>query len=118
MTVRDAQLTRRIVQYCCEIEKTIEYFGADEERFFADFIMRNAIAMPLQQISELATHVSDGFISEHDEIPWKQIKGMRTWFAHQYWNLNCATVWATAREDIPALKEQCQNILDDECIEE
>ena len=72
MTVRDAQLTRRIEQYCLEIAKTIEYFGADEERFFADFIMRNAIAMPLQQIGELATHVSAAFISEHDEIPWSR----------------------------------------------
>ena len=113
MTDRNIQLLQRIVHYCAEIEATIEYFGADEKRFRSDFIMRNAIAMPLQQIGELATHLTDDFITTHGEIPWKQIKGMRTWFAHQYWNMNHATVWATVREDIPALKEQCETILKD-----
>lgn len=114
MNARDAQLMRRIIQYCDEIEATIGYFGASEERFHSDFIMRNAIAMPLQQIGELATHMTDTFIMEHGEIPWKQIKGMRTWFAHQYWNLNHSTVWATAQEDIPALKAQCERLLAEE----
>lgn len=118
MTARDAQLIKRILQYCSEIEQTVDYFGADEKRFLSDFIMRNAISMPLQQIGELATHMTDAFLAEHGEIPWKQIKGMRTWFAHQYWNLNYATVWATAMEDIPALKAQCEKLLADESIEE
>ena len=43
--------------------------------------------MPLQQIGELATHVGDDFIEASGGIPWKQIRGMRTWFAHQYWDI-------------------------------
>ena len=112
MTERDSQLLQRIIQYCCEIEQTVEYFGSDEKRFMTDVIMRNAISMPLQQIGELATHMTDDFIAEHEVIPWKQIKGMRTWFAHQYWNLNYATVWATVQEDIPVLKAQCEKLLE------
>ena len=111
MQTRDRQLLERIIHYCAEIETTLDYFGRDEQRFNSDFIMRNALAMPLQQIGELATHLTDTFLAEHGEIPWKQIKGMRTWFAHQYWNMNNETVWATMLEDIPALKEQCESIL-------
>ena len=102
-----------MLEYCREIAGTLAYFGGDEQRFYGDFIMRNALAMPLQQIGELATNVSEEYIAAHGEVPWKQIKGMRTWFAHQYWNMNHATVWATVREDIPALKEQCETILKD-----
>ena len=75
--------------------------------------MRNALSMPLQQIGELATHVTDATAAASGDVPWKQIKGMRTWFAHQYWNMNHATVWATVQEDIPALKAQCETILRD-----
>ena len=45
---RDEQLVVRMIEYCDEIAHTLAYFGGDEERFYADFIMRNALSMPLQ----------------------------------------------------------------------
>ena len=97
--------------YCREIQGTLDYFGRDEQRFYADYIMRNALSMPLQQIGELATHVSDDFIAAHTAIPWKQIKGMRTWFAHQYWDMSFDKIWVTLTEDVPELLRQCEAIL-------
>ena len=88
MTSRDRQLIERIISYCDEIQGTLTFFGNSEEGFNSDYIMRNALSMPLQQIGELATHITDSFAAEHREIPWKQIKGMRTWFAHQYWDMS------------------------------
>lgn len=104
MPTRDEQLVRRMLEYCNEIAGTLSYFGNDEQRFYSDYIMRNALAMPLQQIGELATHVTDGFIAVHGNIPWKQIKGMRTWFAHQYWDMSFDKIWVTLTEDVPGLK--------------
>ena len=97
--------------YCREIQGTLDYFGRDEQRFYVDYIMRNALSMPLQQIGELATHVSDDFIAAHTAIPWKQIKGMRTWFAHQYWDMSFDKIWVTLTEDVPELLRQCEAIL-------
>lgn len=110
MAVRDALLVARMVEYCEEIIGTLSYFDSDEQRFFSDYIMRNALSMPLQQIGELATHVSDSFISGTPSIPWKQIKGMRTWFAHQYWDMNYETVWVTLTEDIPDLRRKLERL--------
>ena len=107
---RDEQLVVRMIEYCDEIAHTLAYFGGDEERFYADFIMRNALSMPLQQIGELATHVSDGYIAEHGDIPWRQIKGMRTWFAHQYWDMSFDKIWVTLMEDVPDLKARLERI--------
>ena len=112
MATRDQQLVERIISYCKEIQGTLDYFGRDEQRFYSDYIMRNALSMPLQQIGELATHVSDAFISEHRSIPWKQIKGMRTWFAHQYWDMSFNVIWVTLTEDIPELQKQCEKLLE------
>lgn len=82
----------------------------DELRFKSEYTMRNALAMPLQQIGELATHVTDEFIDAHSEIPWKQIKGMRTWFAHQYWDMSFDKIWVTLTEDVPDLKMKLERI--------
>lgn len=111
MPTRDEQLVERMLGYCEEIEGTLSYFGRDESRFESDYIMRNALAMPLQQIGELATHVTEAFIAAHDGIPWKQIKGMRTWFAHQYWDMSCDKIWVTLTEDVPELKANLEKMI-------
>ena len=108
MPTRDEQLVARMLEYCREIEGTLDYFGRDEKRFFSDYIMRNALSMPLQQIGELATHVTEAFVAANSQIPWKQIKGMRTWFAHQYWDMSLDRVWVTLMEDVPELRRNLE----------
>ena len=61
-----------------------------------------------QQIGELATHVSEAYIAAHGEVPWKQIKGMRTWFAHQYWDMSFDMIWVTLTEDVPDLRSKLE----------
>ena len=70
--------------------------------------MRNALSMPLQQVGELATHVTEAFAAANPQIPWKQIKGMRTWFAHQYWDMSLDRVWVTLMEDVPELRRNLE----------
>ena len=45
------------------------------------------------------------------EIPWKEMKGMRTWVAHQYLDMDAAVIWAVAKEDLPPLRAFCDNWL-------
>lgn len=106
VTSRNEQIVHRMIEYCTEVEGTLNYFQRDAQRFNSDYIMRNALCMPLQQIGELATHVTDEFAAEHGEIPWRQIKGMRTWFAHQYWDMSFDQIWVTLIEDVPDLKRK------------
>ena len=108
MSAHNARIAARMIDYCDEITHTLRYFGGDEQRFHADFIMRNALCMPLQQIGELATHVTDDFMAANPEIPWRQIKGMRTWFAHQYWDMSFDMIWVTLTEDVPDLRSKLE----------
>ena len=109
---RDAEVIRHILRYCREIEQAVERFGDDKAVFMGDAVYRNAVAMPVQQIGELAKHLSDGFPEAHPEIPWKQIKGMRTWFAHQYLNMDRDVIWDVLKQGIPPLKHFCETWLD------
>ena len=116
---RDISIIRHMFKYCLEIEEAMACFGGDEEVFMQNAVFRNAVSMPIQQIGELAKHLSDDFIASYTEIPWRQIKGMRDWFAHQYLAMDAAVIWAVAREDLPPLKSFCCQFLDkiSDCFE-
>ena len=109
---RDSIVDRRQRSECGFRQVKIQWLLMNNS--ISDFIMRNALSMPLQQIGELATHVSDNMISDHHEIPWKQIKGMRSWFAHQYWDMSIDKTWYTLTMDVPQLKDQLRKIIEKE----
>ena len=111
MNSKDQYILEHIVQYCEEIDATLRYFGCSEELFMKNFVFRNAVSMPIMQIGELATRLSDDIIAESTTIPWKAIKGMRTFFAHQYGSMNFQLVWRTALTRIPELKSACAALL-------
>ena len=105
---RDASIIRHMVRYCQEIDAALHTFGDEEKVFLENPVFRNAVSMPVQQIGELAKHLSDDFIAAHSEIPWRQIKGMRDWFAHQYLDMDVRVIWAVAKEDLPPLRSFCE----------
>jgi len=104
LSARDASILRHMLKYCREIDEALAYFGDDEALFMESAVFRNAVSMPIQQIGELAKHLSDASIDAHPQIPWRQIKGMRDWFAHQYIKMDNAVVWNVAKVDMPPLK--------------
>ena len=111
MDNRDTEINRHIQRYCNEVDLAQMRFGRDREAFMTDPVFRNAVSMPIQQIGELAKHLSDAFIESHKEIPWKQIKGMRTWFAHQYLNMDNEVIWEVMQDGIPPLEAFCEQWL-------
>lgn len=108
---RDRDIIRHILRYCQEIDQAVDRFGDQKELFIEDAVYRNAVSMPIQQIGEIAKHLSDDFLGTYPNIPWKQIKGMRTWFAHQYVNMDFDVIWEVVHCGIPPLKEFCEYFL-------
>ena len=108
---RNTYIIRHMVRYCQEIDAAVSHFGDSEEQFINNPVYRNAVSMPVQQIGELSKHLSDEFTASHPEIPWRQIKGMRDWFAHQYTDMDIAVIWAVVKEDLPPLRKFCETYL-------
>lgn len=111
MNDRDASIVRHIQRYCEEIAAAVERFGDDREAFMSDPVYRNAVSMPIQQIGELAKHLSDDFTEANPQIPWKYIRGMRNWFAHQYLSMDRDVIWEVVHDGIPPLKAFCEAAL-------
>ena len=66
-------------------------------------ITRLAVERELEILGEAARRVSSSFRSEHPEIPWKEIVGLRNVISHQYDKVNYAEIHGVARERIPEL---------------
>ncbi len=81
------------------------------EEFIVNVDHRDLISMPIMQNGELVNHLSEEFKEAHKSIPWHIIRGMRNWFAHNYYEMNYKKIWDTAVDDIPVLRGFCESVL-------
>lgn len=110
---RDLNIIEHILKYCREIDAAHEDFSSSRAAFEQRSTYRNAISLCLLQIGELSLHLSQEFKEEHPEIPWKQIRGMRNFVAHQYGSADVEILWAASTEDIVSLKHFCEKLLEE-----
>lgn len=111
MKDRDLTILKKMIRYADEIEWTIEKMNLDFEMFESDFIAKNAIAMCILQIGELVGKLTEETKKKYNKMPWKDIRSIRNIAAHNYGELDNEVLWETVTDDIPKLKDYCENIL-------
>lgn len=107
---RNADVLKRIVDYCNEIGSTIARFGNDYSVFGKDNVYQNAVALCVLQIGELTTHFTEEFKNTYNEMLWNQIKALRNVVAHNYGKIDKEILWETITNDIPKLQDYCIRI--------
>ena len=73
--------------------------------------IKEIVCFNILQIGELAKGFDKNFLNKYNQMPWKDIKGMRDWVAHGYGTIDWNDVWNTASKDIAALRIYCEDIL-------
>lgn len=111
MNSKDQMLLSKMMEYCDQIEQTVQRFGCDFSIYEADFIYRNACAMCIMQIGELVGKLSSDITEKYSTIPWRGIKATRNIFAHAYGDVDLKVTWETIQRDVPELKRNCLNIV-------
>ena len=108
----DLQRIAHILDYCVEIEKTIDRYGRSFDTFNQDADYQRSISFSIMQIGELSSKLSSEFRSATaNRIQWGPVKGMRNLVAHDYANMSQDIIWETATTDIPILKAFCDEQL-------
>lgn len=106
----DRERLRDIQEAISRIEK---HAGRGRETFERDELIQNWIVHHLQLIGEATRHLSSGLKSQHQEIPWARIIGMRNILVHDYFAIDLTAVWQAVAVDLPELKRKVDALLND-----
>ncbi len=86
--------------------------GMTEAQFLADERTQFAVVRALEILGEASKKIPASFKATHSEIPWREVAGMRDKLVHDYFGVNAAVVWRTAKEDAPAIARGLRKAVD------
>ena len=109
MKNRDSSILKHILEYCDKLQEFTR--GMDFEAFDSSDLHKSACALCILQIGELVINLTDEFKEEYSSIPWRKIRSMRNILAHHYGIVDSGIVWSTIQQEIPKLKEFCEERL-------
>jgi uncharacterized protein with HEPN domain len=91
----------------------IENFTANltYEQFIQDRKTLNAVVRSIEIIGEAAKQLPEPLKAKNNELPWKEIVGMRDKLIHAYFGMDTEIIWQTVKENIPPLKRTIHKIL-------
>ena len=98
------------------IERATSYVQPlpDIDAFRQNPLVQDGVVRNIEIIGEAANHinrVAPEFIAQHPELPWPN---MRNIVIHAYFNVDLTTVWRTVQEDLPKLKQQIDDLLNEQ----
>lgn len=85
--------------------------GKSRKHLDGDRKLTLAIIKSIEIIGEAASKVSETCRDENDNIPWKDVIGMRNRLTHGYFDVNLDVVWETIQTDIPDLIKTLKKII-------
>ena len=106
----------KIIEY---IEKAKKYTeGYSFEKFANEDKTIDATVFAISQIGELVKNISSETMIKYSNIEWNMIKGLRNRIVHDYEGINLKMIWYVLNNDILKLKEDIQNIIKNEKVED
>lgn len=88
------------------IDAINRYASRGRDAFEKDELLQSFFIRHLLMIGDAAAKIPREFQSEHPDIPWGSMIGMRNVLVHQYFGIDLDVVWNAVSTDIPALEKQ------------
>ena len=86
--------------------------GARRKDLDTNRTILSAVVHGLEIIGEAANSISAAFKKKHPNIPWKQMIAMRNRLIHAYFDIDHDIVWTTAKDYLPPLIQQLEQLLE------
>lgn len=106
---RDKGRIQDIIEHTINVEELIK--GFTYNKFLNDKRTYYAVMKNIEIVGEAAYMLSTSFKECHPQTPWKIVTGMRHVLVHDYANVVSNTLYDTAVNDIPILRQQAENYL-------
>jgi uncharacterized protein with HEPN domain len=98
----------------CEYINGILSAETDIDKFLADETLKRAIVRSLEIIGEASKQIPADIKYKWSYIKWRNIAGMRDKLIHDYIGVNYLIVWDVAKNGIPELITQINEVIDSE----
>ncbi len=85
--------------------------GMDRESFLEDEKTKSAVVRQLEVIGEAAKSIPDDIKLLDNDIPWRNIAGMRDRLIHAYFNVDYDLVWDTLETELPAIERKIEMLI-------
>lgn len=96
------------------MEKAEGFIGSmSYEDFLLDEKTNFAVVRCIEIIGEATKNIPDSIREKYKEIPWRDMAGMRDKMSHFYFGIDFEKVWLVIKEEIPRLKPQIKQVLED-----
>jgi uncharacterized protein with HEPN domain len=93
------------------IERIEKYAKRGKAAFARDELIQTWILRHLQIIGEACRVLSPELKTQHSDVPWSDIIGMRNILVHDYFGIDVEAVWSAVERDLPVLKKKIEAIL-------
>lgn len=84
---------------------------AEKSDLLGDETLKRAIVRSLEIIGEATKNIPADFKLKWSSISWKNMAGMRDRLIHDYMGVNYSIVWDVAKNKIPELSLQIQDVI-------
>jgi uncharacterized protein with HEPN domain len=100
MTPRDRAILEAIAESARLAQGYVRQQGAD---WLNDSRTVDAVAKRVEQIGELAKHLSPTALAATPDVPWREVKATRTFLAHDYENVDLDILGEVVAGHLPVL---------------
>lgn len=96
------------------IDQIMEYTdGLSGDEFKNNRLVQDAVIRNFEIIGEASKQISTDTRTNHPDIPWGSMAGMRDKLIHNYLGVDLNIVWNTITEVLPNLRSDLIGIADD-----
>lgn len=103
---RDSERLQDIVDAIDRIQSRFDLDQIEDDEMLQVWVLYH-----LQIIGEAARALSSEIMQNHSQVPWSKIVGLRNRVVHEYFDIDLDIVIDIVTYDLPELKEQITEIL-------
>lgn len=102
-----------LIGHIIESTELIEQYSQDltEEKFKNNVCIQDSIVRRLEIIGEAVKNIPTAFKTNHPDLPWKQMAGMRDVLIHEYFAIDLSLTWMVVKRELLPIKTRLQILL-------
>lgn len=111
MKYSDEQRIQKIYEYASKLISYLETNNITKKNLLEETALQWLVTTPLYNIGEHAYYLSDEYKTEHDDILWAMISGLRHRLVHDYDGTNWNIIADVVFEELPVLIKKLEELI-------